>query len=100
MKTKTMNDKTELQAWHAMGQYLDLLDEESGRWGFPEMLRRAKAFWNKWERFKASAFFIEDKVSGTSLGQTLCEQGIPTVLWKPEDYDFPEDKVGRVKHST
>jgi predicted phage terminase large subunit-like protein len=100
MKTRTMNDKTELQVWHATGQYLDLLDEESGRWEFPEMIRRAKALWNKWERFKASAFFIEDKVSGTSLGQTLSEQGIPAVLWKPEDFDFPEDKVGRVKHST
>jgi phage terminase large subunit-like protein len=30
----------------------------------------------------------------------LREQGIPAVLWKPQDYSFPEDKVGRVKHST
>jgi predicted phage terminase large subunit-like protein len=100
MKTKTMNDYTELQVWHATGQYLDLLDEEYGRWEFPEMLRRAKALWNKWKPCGARAFYIEDKVSGTSLGQTLCEQGIPAVLWKPQDYDFPEDKVGRVKHST
>ena len=100
MKTKTMNDKTELQAWHATSKYLDLLDEECGRWEFPEMLRRAKAFWNKWEKWGAKAFYIEDKVSGTSLGQTLREQGIPAVLWKPQEYDFPEDKVGRVKHST
>jgi predicted phage terminase large subunit-like protein len=64
------------------------------------MLRRAKAFWDKWAKWKARAFFIEDKVSGTSLGQTLIEQGIPAVLWKPQDYYFPEDKVGRVMHST
>ena len=46
---------------------------------------------------RAKYFFIEDKASGISLVQTLEDLGINTVAWKPKDFDFPDDKVGRTK---
>jgi predicted phage terminase large subunit-like protein len=100
MKTKNMNDYSVLCAWHATGTHLDLLGEYRAKMEFPELLRQAKRFWVEWGKWGAKTFYIEDKVSGTSLGQTMAEQGIPVILWKPQDYDFPDDKVGRVKHST
>ena len=100
MKAKTMNDYTAMGAWHATGTHLDKLDLDRGKYEFPELLRRACAFWERWKGKGAEFFAIEDKVSGTSLGQMLAEKGIPIVLWKPQDFEFPEDKVGRVKMST
>jgi predicted phage terminase large subunit-like protein len=100
MKVKTKNDFTVFAAWHATQKNLDLLDLRCGKWEFPEMMRRAKQFWETWRPWGAKTFYIEDKVSGTSLGQALLEQKIPAVLWSPKDYYFPDDKVGRVKMTT
>lgn len=100
MKIKTKNDYTVFGAWHATKKYLDLLDMWCGKWEFPEMLRRAKRFWDIWAKWGAQYFYIEDKVSGTPLGQILLEQKIPAMLWAPKDYHYPDDKVGRVNMST
>ncbi|HBR19937.1 MAG TPA: hypothetical protein DD726_06930, partial [Phycisphaerales bacterium] len=100
MKTGNMNDFTVLNAWHATATHLDLLGEYRAKMEFPELLRQTKRFWTIWEKWGAKTIYIEDKVSGTSLGQTLREQNMPVVLWKPKDYSFPDDKVGRVNHST
>jgi len=104
MKEETMNDFTALQAWSCHEEhgkmYLDLIDEVSGKFEFPELLRRAKEFWNSMAKYGASRFYIEDKVSGTSLQQMMKAQGMPVYLWKPQDYEFPLDKVGRAELTT
>ena len=97
IKAKVANDPSSLQAWHGTYDHLDLLEDHTGRWEFPDLMRHATAFWRKWERYGAMAFYVEDKASGGPLGQMLAEQGIPTILWKPGDYNVPDDKVGRVK---
>jgi predicted phage terminase large subunit-like protein len=99
LKAKTCNDASSLQCWHATPHHLDLLEDHTGRWEFPDLMRETKAFWDKWARFGVNCIYIEDKVSGTSLGQMLNQLGMPVILWKPNDYNFPDDKVGRVKHS-
>lgn len=99
LKAKTSNDPSSLQCWHATPTNLDLLEDHTGRWEFPELMRRTKAFWDKWKRFGTKCIYIEDKASGAPLAQMLSGQGIPCTLWKPRDYNFPDDKVGRVKHS-
>ena len=99
LKAGDKNDRSSLQCWHATDEYLDLLEDETGRWEFPELLRHMAAFWKKWECFGCNTVYIEDKASGTPLGQMLAGQGVPCILWKPGDYDFPNDKVSRVKMS-
>jgi predicted phage terminase large subunit-like protein len=99
MKDKEHNDASSIAVWNATPQYLDRLDMIRGRWQFPELVRRVKAFYQKYEPFGCASVYIEDKASGTPLGQLFAEQGIPTVLWKPQDYAFPLDKVGRAKMS-
>jgi predicted phage terminase large subunit-like protein len=103
LKAGDKNDRSSLQCWHATNDYLDLLEDETGRWEFPELLRHIVAFWKKWggseSPFHASEIYIEDKASGPSLAQMLATQGVPCILWKPGDYDSPNDKVGRVKMS-
>jgi predicted phage terminase large subunit-like protein len=99
LKAKTANDPTSMQAWHGTHQHLDLLEDCTERLEFPDLMRRTKAFFAKWQRFGCQVIYIEDKASGPSLSQMLTEQGIPCTLWKPGDYNFPDDKVGRVKHS-
>ena len=99
LKAKTQNDDTSMGVWHATPRYLDCLDNDTGKMEFPELLRRAKALWKKWEPHGAVGFYIEDKASGPSLYQMLAEQGIPCIPWSPQDYEFPMDKVGRVKYS-
>lgn len=103
-KTKTA-DYSVLQVWGFEGtKNAFLLDQERGKWDFPELLTNAKMVWNRWQQdpsgHNASMMFIEDKVSGTSLEQTLNSQKIPTEGWLPKEYDAPEDKVGRLKETS
>lgn len=100
LKTGNMNDFTVFQTWHARGKYLDLLDEFRAKMEFPEMLRQSVRYWKKWREYNVQKFYIEDKVSGISLGQSLAEQDIPVTMWTPKAYGYPDDKVGRVKMST
>lgn len=99
-KSKTA-DFSCLQCWELKTGKLLMRDMIVDKWEFPELLENAKMFWDKWTRpemiIRAKYFFIEDKASGISLVQTLEDLGINTVAWKPKDFDFPDDKVGRTK---
>ena len=99
MKAKDKNDCSSLQCWCANQDYLDLLEDKTGRWEFPDLMRHAIDFWRKWEKFGTNAMYIEDKASGPSLIQMLRQQGIPAKPWAPKEYNFPDDKIGRVKCS-
>jgi predicted phage terminase large subunit-like protein len=83
-KTKTSNDFSVLQCWGASttGQAI-LLDMLRGRWEAPELLEMSRAFWAKHKAVtgmgKLRKMGVEDKVSGTTLIQTLRREGIPTI---------------------
>ena len=102
-KSKTA-DFSCLQCWELKTGRLLMRDMIVDKWEFPELLENAKKFWDKWTRpemiIRAKYFFIEDKASGISLVQTLEDLGINTVAWKPRDFDFPDDKVGRTKEAS
>lgn len=98
-KTKTA-DYSSLKMWSATQKNLDLVDMMYGKWEFPDLLKNTKEFYSKWQHHQVKALFIEDKASGISLEQTLRLQGLPCIAWKPIDYKFPDDKVGRVREST
>ncbi len=107
-KEKTCNDYSVLQCWgyntHLKQCYL--LDCVRQRLAFPDLIKAAKKIWNKWSgknpRIYPEYFLIEDKASGISLAQTLWEVlGRKSVIaWKPKDYKFPDDKVGRANHAS
>lgn len=93
------NDYSALQAWCFTPDALYLLDGEYGKWNFPELKRKAQAFHEKWQEFQPNGrltFWIEDKASGSPLVDTFLEAGINAEAWKPNDYRFPNDKVGRM----
>ena len=98
------------QAWGFDGiRDIYLLDQVRGKWEFPELLDEARRFWRKHRgigpgnvpipgtTIQASRFYIEDKVSGTSLIQTLRREEVIAREWNVRDYDIPEDKVSRAK---
>jgi predicted phage terminase large subunit-like protein len=96
----TANDPTALQLWGAEGvKRLYLIDRLHGWWEFPDLIKKANAFWAKWPR--AKRFYIENKATGISLAQTIKKNRVrddgSVVLWKPKAYGYPEDKVGRMK---
>lgn len=95
----TANDPSSLMLWGAEGgKRLYLLDRITGWWEFPELLTEAKKFWLT--RTDAQRMYVEAKASGLSLIQTLRKNGVKAQKWKPEDYGYPADKVGRVKESS
>lgn len=80
-KTATHNDWTVLQCWSrsSTGQAVKV-DRIRGKWEAPELLINARAFWLKHlqsHSAKLRAMYVEDKVSGTGLIQTLRREGIP-----------------------
>jgi hypothetical protein len=87
-KTADHNDWTVLQCWarSVVGQAVKL-DQVRGKWEAPELLVQARAFWLKHlndMRPAAQAsvmrgMYVEDKVSGTGLIQTLRREGLPVV---------------------
>ena len=97
-KTHTMNDESVLQYWHADNSGLYLVDGVFGKYEFPDLTRIMKMFYEKHKDY-CREVFVEDKASGTPLVQTLQMQGIPCTAWKPSDFDFSDDKVGRVNDS-
>ena len=95
----TANDPTSMMLWGAeRGKRLYLLDRVTGHWEFPQLLTEAKKFWKTQE--DAQRMYVEAKASGLSLIQSLRQQGIKAVGWKPKDYGYPDDKVGRVKEAS
>ncbi len=83
-KTKQEHDYSVFQCWGRShkGQAV-LIDQIRGKWEAPELLRQATAFWNKHSAVQGKgilrAFKVEDKVSGTTLIQTLKKQGLPMI---------------------
>lgn len=100
------NDATALQLWGAEGRKrLYLLDRRHGRWEFPELQRTAVEFLR--DNPQAKRIYIEAKASGLSLIQSINRARTPemaaskvrAVPWKPKDYNYPDDKVGRAQLS-
>ncbi len=80
-KTGQENDFSVLQCW---GRTVDggavLLDQVRGKWEAPELLTRARSFWLRHSNARTApmrGFYVEDKVSGTGLIQTLRREGFP-----------------------
>lgn len=95
------NDMTVFTAWACEGsKRLYVVDQIAGHWEFPDLVKNAKAFWSKHHKVSSGrrqkGFYIEAKASGLSLVQTLRKHGINSIPWKPKDYNYPDDKVGRV----
>lgn len=93
------NDPSSLMLWGCEGgKRLYLLDRVTGYWEFPTLLPNAKLFWDTCP--EAQRMYIEAKASGLSLIQSLRRQGVRATAWKPKDYQYPDDKVGRVKEAS
>lgn len=85
-KTKTHNDYS---VFACFGLGVDgrvyLLDLKRGKWEFPDLEREAVTFWEKWkapgkDHEVTRAMKVEDKVSGTSLIQSIGRKGgIPII---------------------
>lgn len=92
------NDATVFSLWGCEGgQRLYLLDARRGWWEFPELVREVIDRTSKYS--VNNGLYIEAKASGISLVQSLRKKGIKAIPWKPKDYAFPDDKVGRVNES-
>ena len=82
-KTKEHNDFTVFMTWGLTDSHLYVLDMIRDKWEAPALLKNARAFWSRWKMYQnkhCTAFYIEDKVSGTGLIQTLqAENLIPVV---------------------
>ena len=95
-----------IQVWELRHDIMLLRDMVVDKWEFPELIKNARIIWDKWTRMElertkqAQYFFIEDKASGTPLQQTLFREGINAVAWSPKEYDYPDDKVARMKEAS
>lgn len=90
MKSGQENDYSVFQCWgRTPEKRIYLIDQIRGKWESPELLVRAKAFWNKHKASDTGTLRqmkIEDKASGTGLIQQLKQTGIP-VAGIPRDKD-------------
>lgn len=87
-KTATHNDFSVMQCWgrSTTGKAV-LLDQIRGRWEAPDLVTQARAFWLKhlqdgrpmMQKATLRSMYVEDKVSGTGLIQTLRREGIPVL---------------------
>lgn len=98
MKTKEHNDYSVIMCGGiTQDDKLHVLDMIRGKWEAPDLKRKAKDFWNNWQRaipgVYCSGFYIEDKASGTGLIQELKREGGMPI--KPIIAD--KDKLTRVE---
>lgn len=87
-KTETQNDYSVLQCWArtTTGKAIKI-DRIRGKWEAPELLIQTRAFWLKHfnddgamaSRATLRGMYVEDKVSGTGLIQTLRREGLPVI---------------------
>lgn len=98
MKEGQRNDFSVLLYAGSDGVKVYALDLERGRWTAPELLERARAFWERHRPHRLhnpvrfTGFHVEDKASGTGLIQTLRAQtAIPVIAVQRH-----RDKVSRV----
>lgn len=77
-KTGQQNDYSVFQLWGYKSGQAYLVDQMRGKYEAPELLKAARAFWNKHNSMnRIRSFEVEDKVSGTGLIQTLQRERIP-----------------------
>ena len=98
-KTAQQNDYSVLQCWgrSTSGRAI-LLDQLRGKWEAPELIVQARAFWTKHRddlnimcrKAQLRGMYVEDKVSGTGLIQTLRREGIPVLAVQRN-----KDKISR-----
>lgn len=103
-KTAEQHDYSVLQCWarSRVGEAV-LIDQIRGKWEAPELAKQARAFWIKHRSDNSPkaatavlrGMFVEDKVSGTGLIQTLRREGIPIVAMQRNT-----DKITRCADST
>lgn len=94
-KTKEQNDYSVFALW---GQGEDgnayLIDILRGKWESPDLIKMAKAFWYKHvPTFNIRSMNVEDKVSGTTLIQTLSQSTEPVIPIKAVQRNI--DKITR-----
>ena len=87
-KTNQRNDWSVMQCWarSTVGKAVKI-DQIRGKWEAPELLANARSFWLKhlndirptYQAAILRGMYVEDKVSGTGLIQTLRREGIPVV---------------------
>ncbi|CAB4139718.1 Archaeophage PsiM2, terminase large subunit [uncultured Caudovirales phage] len=87
-KTGQQNDFSVLQCWgrSTVGKAIKI-DQIRGKWEAPELLVQARSFWIKHknnmlpacQKSPLRAMYVEDKVSGTGLIQTLRRESIPVL---------------------
>ena len=105
-KEAAINDYTVFQCWGYNGVHqLYLIDQIRGKWDFPAMVDAIKRFalqhcMRLHRIVKPARIYIEDKGSGISLVQTLNSEGLTTTAWRPQDFKYPMDKIGRVQESS
>ena len=98
-KTAEQNDYSVFQCWGFLDGRAYLIDQLRGKWEAPDLLTRARAFWNKHKAVTSlgalRSFNIEDKSSGTGLIQTLKKggNGNPAIPVRPIQRD--KDKITR-----
>jgi predicted phage terminase large subunit-like protein len=89
-KTKKENDYSVFQIWgRTHDRKIYLIDLHRERLEAPDLLTKARAFYNKHQGKygrPVRSFKVEDKSSGTGLIQTLKREGIP-VIGIPRDTD-------------
>jgi predicted phage terminase large subunit-like protein len=98
-KTAVHNDWTVLQCWarSTVGQAI-LIGQIRGKWEAPELLVQVRAFWTKHlndqspllQRATMRGIYVEDKVSGTGLIQTMRREGLPVIAVQRNN-----DKISR-----
>ena len=98
-KTETHNDYSVLQCWarSSIGQAVKI-DQIRGKWEAPELLVQSRAFWLKHSndqrpqilKSTLRGMYVEDKVSGTGLIQTLRREGLPVIAVQRN-----KDKISR-----
>ena len=105
-KEAAINDYTVFQCWGYNGVHqLYLIDQIRGKWDFPAMVDTVRRFvlqhcMRLHRIVKPNRLYIEDKGSGISLVQTLKNEGMATTAWRPQDFKYPIDKIGRVQESS
>jgi predicted phage terminase large subunit-like protein len=71
-KTGQHNDYSVFQAWGLHASAIYLINQLRGKWESPDLIKQATAFLNDTgDTYRIRAMYIEDKVSGTGLIQTL-----------------------------
>ncbi len=94
-KTNERHDYSVMQCWgRSVAGKAVLLDQIRGKWEAPDLITEARAFWLKhlhdgrpiMAKAPLRAMYVEDKVSGTGLIQTLRRESLPIFpVQRPKD---------------